>query len=116
MEIQRIATQDAFTNLIDWNALDVYRFGPLGNLPADADDGDADEDDVVLVATVDGAAVGYLTADRHGVWCVEVRPEARGNSIARVLVAASGADTFCEVCSADGLALANALGMEIDET
>jgi GNAT superfamily N-acetyltransferase len=116
MEIQRITTQDVFAELVGWNALDAYRFGPLGNLPADADDGDdADEDDVVLVATVDGAAVGYLTADRHGVWCVEVRAEARGNGIARALVAESGADAFCEVCSADGLALANALGMEIDE-
>jgi hypothetical protein len=39
----------------------------------------------------------------------------RGNGMARALVAASGADAVCEVCSADGLALANALGMDIDE-
>lgn len=112
MDIIRITTQDAFA----YDAtLRVWNFGPLGSLPRDAGDGEADEDDMVFLAQIDGATVGYLTADRAGVWCVEVDASQRGNGIARALVAASGATNFCEVCSADGVALAEALGMEYEE-
>lgn len=113
MKIERITTRDEFS--ADFARLAVWTFGPLCNLPADDDDGDMDEDDMVLLAIENGETVGYLTADRSGVWCVEVSPAHRGAGIASALITESGARRFCEVCSADGVALAEALGFEYDE-
>jgi ribosomal protein S18 acetylase RimI-like enzyme len=112
MQIERITTQQAFD--VDFAQLAVWTFGPLVNLPRDEED-EADESDVVLLARENGRTVGYLTADSAGVWCVEVRPEARGRGIARSLVKASGARAFCEVCTDDGAALAEALGLEWED-
>lgn len=112
MEIKRIYTQE------EWNAanvpatLAVWNFGPLSNLPADADDGEADRNDVVLLAVDNGETIGYLTGDVSGIWCIEVAPEHQGRGVARALIDASHMRVINETNAASA-ALADALGLEV---
>lgn len=113
MQIIRITTQAQFDELVDFAQLAVYQFGPLVDLPVDADDETA-VDAFVAVAVEGDEVVAYISADMHGVWCVETREGYTGRGYAKALVAASGARHFCEVCGDGGLLLAEACGCTFD--
>lgn len=112
MEIRKINSTNEFDKLTEeWRTLQVYAFGPL----ADLDDADEDDEIQVLVGMVNGEAVSYLIADLHGGWHVETKAGHNGNGYARKLNEFAGVTVACEVCSDDGIALCESLGLDYEE-
>jgi GNAT superfamily N-acetyltransferase len=110
MNIQTVTSTKEFDSLTEsWRKLAVWQFGPLCTLD------DEDTDATVLVATVDGEAAAYLIAESSGAWHVETRPEHRGRGYARTLCQAANVTFAWEVCSDEGAAFAESLGIDFDD-
>jgi len=111
MEIRKIKTTSEFDKLTeDWRTLQVYTFGPL----IDLDYADENDDITVLVGMVNGEAVSYLIAQGYEGWHIETKTGHGGNGYARMLNEAAGVTMACEVCSDDGIALCESLGLEYE--
>lgn len=114
MDITRITTQAQFDELAGWATLNVYTFGSLIDLPRVEADEDVEADVYIAAIVKDGKAVAYISANQHGVWCVETHPDHRRHGYAKALVKASEARHFCEVISATCRDLAEACGCSFE--
>lgn len=110
MEIRNIATTAEFDALTeDWRTLNVWTFGPLGKLEEE------NTRAVVKVAMVNNTAVAYLIADDKALWHIETNPEYRGNGYARQLAQSANVTMAWEVCTDEGAAFCESLGIEYED-
>lgn len=111
MTIQPLTTTAEFDSLTAaWRTLNVYDFGPLADL-----DDDEDGAVVVLVAMVAGEAMAYLIADGREGWHIETRPGCCGTGHARALARHASIAFAWEVCSDEGAAFCQSLGIPFDD-
>lgn len=108
MEIKTITTTDEFDTLTEaWRTLAVYQFGPL----VDMEENDA----VVTVGLVDGTPVAYLIADGRDMWHIETRSGFSGHGYARQLAEAANIRFAWEVCTDEGAAFCDAIGIDFED-
>lgn len=107
MEVRKIETAKEFDKLTsDWRKLQVWQFGPLSSL---------DETSQVLVGEVNGESVAYLIADGRSLWHIETKTGYTGNGYAKQLAKIAKINFAYEVCSNDGAAFCESLGIEFDD-
>jgi len=110
MNIKPVTSNDEFDEMtIMWRGLNVYDFGPLQDLE------DEDAECVVLVAVVDNQCVAYLIADSDELWHIETMSGFGGNGYAKALISQAGITYAWEVCTDEGAALMDSLGIDFDD-
>lgn len=112
MKIHKVKETQKFDSLTeDWRTLAVWNFGPL----ADLDDAEEDDNIQVLVGEEDEEAVAYLITEDTDLWHIETRTGYGGQGYARRLAEAAGVDFAYEVCSDEGAAFCDSLGIEFED-
>ena len=104
--IRTINTKEEFDNMTEaWRRLQTNVFGPLAQ----------DRDAVMMIVESNGEAVAYLVAEESDLWHIEVKDGARGNGYAHLLCEAAQISFAWEVCSDEGAALCESLGIDFDD-